>query len=151
MTNNIEKMLHKKREELEQKLADAKNVVARIKLDIESLDKAILICSPDYKIEVAGTKKRMQIFKSREFKDLLIPFLRSHNDFVDTKVIVEYFKKEKNIIYSDELTEKEFVTKIIKNLYYYHERKVLKVEENGLGDLNRWKLRGFLEQEDDLS
>lgn len=136
---------------MEQKLADAKNVVARIKLDIESLDKVIVICSPDYKIEVAGTKKRMQIFKSREFKNLLIPFLRSHNDFVDTMAIVEHFKKEKNIVYSDELTEKEFATKIIKNLYYYHERKVLKVEENGLGDLNRWKLRGFLEQEDDLS
>lgn len=87
MTNNIEKILHKKREELEQKLADAKNVVTKIKSDIESLDKAILICSPDYKIEVAGTKKCMQIFKPREFKNLLIPFLKSHNDFVDAKAV----------------------------------------------------------------
>lgn len=146
MTNNIEKILHKKREELEQKLADAKNVVAKIKLDIESLDKAILICSPDYKIEVAGTKKRVQIFKPREFKNLLIPFLKSHNDFVDVKAIVEYFKKEKDIVYSSELTEKDFIAKIVKNLYYYFERKVLMVEEEGLGVLSRWRLRSSLEQ-----
>ena len=149
MTNNIEKILYKKRGELEQKLADAKNVVTKIKLDIESLDKAILICSPDYKIEVAGTKKRIQIFKPREFKNLLIPFLKSCNDFVDARTIAEHFKKEKSIVYSSELTEKDFIAKIVKNLYYYSERKVPKVEEDGLGILSRWRLRDFSEWRDD--
>lgn len=143
MSTNAVKILNEKKSDLEDRLDEAKRVVNMIKADIESINRAIYICSPNYKLEVVGAKKsKGRIFKSLEFKDLVFGFLKEQKGLVDTDTIVSFLQERKSIEFSKDYTKQEFASTIVKNLLYYSNRNVLYVERDAFGTPCKWGISG---------
>lgn len=133
MSDNTISVLVKKKDELTQKMNETKHIINQLKIDIETIDRAIKICSPNY--EIVSIKKRKEsvvLFEMGEFKRILFNQLKTSENYQSLDDIIDGIAESKKIIFCENFKKKDLKEKLIRNCTYYINRGVLNaLRENG--------------------
>lgn len=138
MSDSLLNGLLKKKAELLGNVERLEKELETLKVDIENINKVILIFDPTHKLKPIRSKRFNQgFFKGGEFRDLLLEIL--DEDFLSTDEILRQIQEIKSFQFSKNTTPQSLRTSVLSALHYHADKGLLIRKNLGKKDY-RWRL-----------
>lgn len=138
MSDSLLNGLLKKKAELLGNVERLEKELETLKVDIENINKVILIFDPTHKLKPIRSKRFNQgFFKGGEFRDLLLEIL--DENFLSTDEILRQIQEIKSFQFSKNTTPQSLRTSVLSALHYHSDKGLLIRENLGKKDY-RWRL-----------